>query len=484
MALPLRTISSEGTAADFAVRLAKPGVATAQPTDKSRYEGGMSDTLTHNPRQNRILAALPPKEFARLADDLDFVVLAPGEVLYESGDNLGYVYFPTTCIVSLMFSTESGASTELAMSGNDGLVGVPLVLGGETTTYAMAVQSGGGAYRLRAEVLRWELDQGASLLRLSLGYAQALMTQMGQGVVCNRHHTVDQQLCRWLLLSLDLLPANQIDVTQELIARMLGVRREAVTEAAGKLQEAGLIQYRRGHITVTDRPGLEARVCECYGVVRSEYERLSQLMPADLTRHRARPNPATLRKRAEARLKQVQPAMPTAPWDAERLLHELQVHQIELELHNEELRQAYEEADSLRRQCADIYDFAPVGYFTLDAHGVILNVNLAGAILLGIKRSQHARHRFAASVKPECLPVFNRFLEETLDAKCKKRCEIVLTATSQRPEAIVRIEAVADESGHECRMVVSDVTTDKPAENALPACDLSRRKLLQDDQSA
>lgn len=351
------------------------------------------------------------------------------------------------------------------MTGCDGLVGIPLVLGGETSPHTVAVQCGGGAFRLRAEMVRWELDQGGNLLRLALGYVQALMTQMAQSVVCHRHHSVDQQLCRWLLLSLDLLPDNQLDVTQEQIARMLGVRREAVTEAAGKLQAAGLIQYHRGHITVTDRPGLEARVCECYEVVRSEYERLFRMNPTDLARQRPRPNPVTLRKRAEARLRHVQPSMPGTPWDTTRLLHELQVHQIELELHNEELRQAYEEADSLRRQCADIYDFAPIGYYTLDAHGVILNVNLAGAILLGIKRSQHGRYRFAAFVKQECLPAFNRFLEEVLDAKRKRKCEIVLIANAQRPEVTVRIEAVADETGRECRMVVSNVSAERGADS-------------------
>jgi len=268
-------------------------------------------------------------------------------------------------------------------------------------------------------------------------------------------------LCHWLLLSFDLLPGNQLDVTQELIARMLGVRREAVTEAAGKLQEAGLIQYRRAHLTVTDRPGLEARACECYGVVKAEYDRLFHLPPAHLASHRGRPNPASLRKRAEARLKQAQPIVPNAPWDTERLLHELQVHQIELELHNEELREAYDERDSLRKQRADIYDFAPLAYFTLDALGVILKLNLAGAILLGIQRSKHGRHRFAAYVKHEFLPVFNRFHEEVLEAKSKKSCEIVLMANNQRPEALVRIEAVADEAGRESRMVVSDITAER-----------------------
>ena len=444
----------------------------------------MPDTLTHNPRQNRVLAALPVTEYARLVDDLELVIFPTGEVLYESGDSLEFVFFPTTSIASLIFSTENGASTELAMTGNDGLVGIPLVLGGDTTTHAVAVQSEGGAYRLRAEVMRWELAQGGSLQRLSLWYAQALMTQMAQSVVCNRHHTVDQQLCRWLLLSLDLLPGNQLDVTHEMIARMLGVRREAITEAAGKLQAAGLIQYRRGHVTVTDRLGLEARACECYGAVKSESDRLFQLLPAHQSRCRVRPNPATLRKRAEARLKQARPILPGAPWDTERLLHELQVHQIELELHNQELRQAYDEADSLRKQCADMYDFAPVGYFTLDALGVIINVNLAGAILLGIKHSQHGRHRFAASVKPEFLLEFNRFVRDVLDAKCKKKCEIILAAGSQRPEAIVRIEAVPDETGRECRMVVSDITAERLAEKALQERERIRRARFENSPRA
>ena len=440
----------------------------------------MPHSVMHNPRQNRVLAALPVKEYARLVDDLDLVTFTPGEVLYESGDHLAFAYFPTTCIVSMTFSTRDGSSTELAMTGNDGLVGIPLVLGGETTMHTVTVQNGGSAYRLRAEVMRWEIDQGGSLLRLSLSYAQALMTQMAQSVVCNRHHAVDQRLCRWLLFSFDLLPGNQLDVTQELIARMLGVRREAITEAAGKLQAAGLIHYHRGHIKLTDRAGLEARACECYAVVKSEYDRLFGLTPANPAKYRARPNPATLRKRAEARLRLAQPSMPTTPWDTERLLHELRVHEIELELHNEELREAYDEADSLRRRYADVYDFAPVGYFTLDALGVILDVNLAGAILLGIKRSEHGRHRFAASLKPECLPEFNRFLAEVLDAKCKKKCEAVLMASSQRPEAIVRIEAVADETGHECRMVVSDITAEKMGEKALLERDPSRRTRLED----
>lgn len=227
-----------------------------------------------SPKQNRILAALTANDYARLQDDLERVSLKLGQVLFESGDGLGYVYFPATCIVSLIFTTRKGASAELAITGNDGLVGIPLVLGGETTTHRAVIQSEGTAYRLKMEIMRWELDQGTELQHLALRYTQALMTQMAQSVVCNRHHSVDQQLCRWLLLSLDRLQGNELIMTQELIANMLGVRREGVTEGALKLQKAGLIQYARGRIEVLDRAGIEQRSCECYAVVKNEYDRL------------------------------------------------------------------------------------------------------------------------------------------------------------------------------------------------------------------
>ena len=185
----------------------------------------MQSSLIDHPKQNRILAALPTEEYARLLDDLEMVTLELGQVLYEPGDCLRHVHFPTTCIVSLVFTTESGASAELAITGNDGLVGTPLILGGDNTNHRAVVQSAGKAYRLKADIIRWELQQGGCLQQLALRYTQALMTQMAQSIVCNRHHTVDQQLCRWLLLSLDRLPGNQLDMTQELIANMLGVRR-------------------------------------------------------------------------------------------------------------------------------------------------------------------------------------------------------------------------------------------------------------------
>jgi CRP-like cAMP-binding protein len=194
--------------------------------------------------------------------------------LYESGSQLNHVYFPTTSIVSLLYVMEDGASAEIAVVGHEGMVGVALFMGGETTPSRAVVQSAGHAYRLKGQVLKDEFRRAATLQHLLLRYTQALLTQMAQTAVCNRHHSVDQQLCRWLLLSLDRLPSNNLSMTQELIANMLGVRREGVTEAAGKLQAAGLIRYSRGHITVLDRPRLESQACECYQVVKKEFDRL------------------------------------------------------------------------------------------------------------------------------------------------------------------------------------------------------------------
>ena len=221
-----------------------------------------------------LLGALPAHEYERLFPHLEWVSMPLGEVLYESGGELRYAYFPIDCIVSKLYVTENGASAEIAVVGNEGMIGVALFMGGGTMPNRAVVQSAGYAYRLRATMLKQEISQNGSLLRLLLRYTQALITQMAQTAVCNRHHSVDQQLCRWLLLSLDRLPSNELIMTQELIANMLGVRREGVTEAAKKLHQAGLIDYRRGHITVLDRPGLEARVCECYHVVKTEFDRL------------------------------------------------------------------------------------------------------------------------------------------------------------------------------------------------------------------
>jgi CRP-like cAMP-binding protein len=228
----------------------------------------------HAPQQNQLLAALSPVEHERLSPHLELISLSLGNVLYESGDCLRHVYFPTDSIVSLLYVMEDGASAEIAAVGNDGIIGVALFMGGETTPSRATVQSAGCAYRLIGQRLKDEFHRNGNMQLLMLRYTQALITQMAQTAVCNRHHTVDQQLCRWLLLSLDRLPSNTLTMTQELIANMLGVRREGVTEAASKLQKLGVIEYARGKITVRDRPKLEQLCCECYAVVKTETDRL------------------------------------------------------------------------------------------------------------------------------------------------------------------------------------------------------------------
>jgi CRP-like cAMP-binding protein len=235
---------------------------------------------TEDPRDNQILAALPEAEWARWRPQMEPVDMPLGKVLYESGKTLAHLYFPTTAIVSLLYVMENGSSAEIAIVGREGLVGISLFMGGDSTPSRAVVQSAGKGFRLKAATMMAEFNRSGPVMHLLLRYTQALITQMAQTAVCNRHHSLDQQLCRWLLLSLDRLPGNELVMTQELIANMLGVRREGVTEAAGQLQKDGLISYQRGRINVLDRPGLEKRTCECYAVVKTEYDRL---LPAAVT---------------------------------------------------------------------------------------------------------------------------------------------------------------------------------------------------------
>jgi len=230
--------------------------------------------LSSKPTQNHLLAALPAAEFERLAAHLEPVVMPLGEMLYEPGAQLQHAYFPVSAIVSLHYVMESGASASVAAVGNEGIVGVSLYMGGDTTPSSAVVQTAGDAYRLARRLLKQEFERSGPTQRLLLRYTQALMTQMSQTAVCNRHHSVEQQLCRWLLVTLDRLPSDNIVMTQEMVAGMLGVRRESITEATGRLQQAGVVQVRRGHLTVLERAGLETRVCECYAVVKSEFGRL------------------------------------------------------------------------------------------------------------------------------------------------------------------------------------------------------------------
>jgi CRP-like cAMP-binding protein len=230
--------------------------------------------------ENHLLAALPDAEAQRWLPQLERVEMPLGQVLYESGGTLSHVYFPTTAIVSLLYVMENGASAEIAVVGNEGIVGISLFMGGDSTSSRAVVQSAGLGYRLKAQIMKDDFNRAGPVLHLLLRYTQALITQMAQTAVCNRHHSLDQQLCRWLLLSLDRLQGNELVMTQELIANMLGVRREGVTEGALKLQQAGLIRYARGHISVLNRDGLQKRSCECYAVVKKEYDRLLPGKPA------------------------------------------------------------------------------------------------------------------------------------------------------------------------------------------------------------
>ena len=243
------------------------------PTPNIAKRAGAPTDL-HDPKKNHLLAALPEAEYQRWLPHLEWVGMPLGQVLYEAGGTLAHVYFPTTAIVSLLYVMENGASAEIAIVGNEGIVGIALFMGGESTPSRAVVQSAGAGFRLKANVMKDEFNRAGLVLHLLLRYTQALITQMTQTAVCNRHHTLDQQLCRWLLLSLDRLQGDALVMTQELIANMLGVRRESVTETALKLQEAGMIRYARGHITVLDRDRLQERACECYAVVKKEYDRL------------------------------------------------------------------------------------------------------------------------------------------------------------------------------------------------------------------
>ncbi|MBS1139345.1 MAG: hypothetical protein H6R13_798 [Proteobacteria bacterium] len=431
-------------------------------------------------RQNLLLASLSLAEQSRLLDDLESVSLQAGTVLQNAGEALSEVYFPTSCIISLVASTHDGAATELAMVGNEGLAGISLVLGDDTSSHKLVVQGAGAAYRLKAETLRWELAEGGRLQRLALRYAHALMTQTAQGLLCAQHHSFEQQLCRWLLLCLDRRPDNRIAMTQERIASLLGVRRESITDGAGKLQAAGLIRYARGQITVHDRAGLEAWGCECHSVVHAEYERYFQSTVTVDPPSRFRANPQTLRHRAEARWREQPVVASDDPTETTRLLHELEIRKIELEIDNEALHEAHDQADALSERYADIYDFAPIGYFTLDAQGNILDLNLAGAILLGLKRSQKGRHRFISYLAPECQAAFGEFVDTVLNQKKSGFCEIAVAASELRPASTLRVEAVPDEQGTECRMVLMDMTEQHSALRALKHSEIRYRQFIDD----
>ena len=438
----------------------------------------MPTTLPNTPKENLLLAALPLVDYLRMEHELEMVNLTVGEVIHEAGEVLDFLYFPVSCIVSLRPITQDGASSELAIVGNDGMVGVSAVLGEARSAHQAVVQSAGYAYRIGIEQVPRELDQGRALLRVALQYVQALMTQMEQNALCYRHHSVEQQVCRRILLGQDQTLGAELNITQASICDALGLRPDAVAEVVGSLQADGLIIDSRGSIQILDRSSLEARACKCCVAPRKIATGFSQGVPYAQNPPGERLTPETLRKSAEDRQQPTLSSAAKLPADTHRLVHELQVHQIELELQNEALVQAYAEAEAARERYVEIYDFSPSAFITVDAMGAICQINLAGANLLGIKRNESRRYRFGASVAPESVAVFNQFLEKVLRERSRQGCEITLSATAQRPAAIITIDAVPDKNGQECRMVVADVTHERLAARRLREREQYQRALL------
>lgn len=393
----------------------------------------MSYPMNESARQNRILAGVPLSHYARMVEHLKLVDLVAGQVIGESGEHLDFVYFPTTCTTSLISHTADGDSSELAMTGRDGMVGVSLVLGSDSMNHRAVVQCAGQAYRMPADIFQHELNHCRELQQLALCYVQALMTQMAQSIVCIGHHSVSERLCYWLLFNREALSSDQLKITHEMIANMLGVRRESITQALGKLQSAGLVASGRGRINIMDSDGLKHHVCECFSLVTSEtqrlYARVENLPVSDF-------EPDT-RERTPART------------DHE-LLHKYQ----------------------------DAYDFAPVGFVSLNRLGQVIQTNLTGAIMLDIQRSQRSPGALVEFMKPEDRAPFLEFHNEVLSGKCRRYCEVTLSETDHRAEMVVRIDATLNEEGDECRLVMIDVTQEKKLAEQKLAMERQQQELL------
>lgn len=373
----------------------------------------MTYPMADSARHNRILAGIPMTHYARMAEHLKPVDLVCGDVICEAGESMDFVYFPTTCTSSLVSHTQEGDSSELAMIGRGGMVGVPLVLGAKTMNHRVVVQCAGQAYRMPAHVFVNELSQCSELQQMALCYVQTLITQMSQSIVCIGHHSVSERVCYWLLFNSDALRSEQLKVTHEMIANLLGVRRESVTQALGKLQAAGWVGSGRGRISILNRDGLIGSVCECFTLVTQETQRLFDCasgLPSNL--------PA---------------ALPTQAFSGGMQLQKYQ----------------------------DAYDFAPVGFVSVDADAHVIQTNLAGAILLGIQRSQPQAHDFLNFLVPLDRATFTAFHQEVLSGKCRRHCEVRLQGGERRGELIVRIDATLDEEGRECQLVLVDVTEEK-----------------------
>lgn len=391
----------------------------------------MSYPMVDGARQNRILAGIPLAHYARILEHLKPVDLCQGQVFSEAGKPLDFVYFPTSCTVSLVSHTADGDSSELAMIGKDGMVGISLVLGNGSMNHRAVVQCAGQAFRLPSDVFQSELAHCRELQQLSLNYVQALITQMAQSIVCIGHHSVSERLSYWLLFNQDALGRDQLRVTHETIANMLGVRRESITQALGKLQSAGLVSSGRGRIHILDRAGLTDCVCECYGLVSAETQRLFG---------RVGFAPDVL-------------ASPEETTSADG-----------------------GESPTLLQKYQDAYDFAPVGFVSVDPQGRVVQTNLAGAIMLDVQRSQRTLTPFVDFVVPSDRRLFLEFHQEVLSGKCRRHGELTLCATAHRAEMVVRIDGTLNETGDECRLVMIDVTEEKK----MAAQELAMERQLQE----
>ncbi len=393
----------------------------------------MSFPLIEGARRNKILASIPLSHYVRLADHLKPVDLSAGQVIFESGENLEFAYFPTTCTASLVSHTADGDSSELAMTGRDGMVGVSLILGSGAMNHRAVVQCAGQAYKMPADVFQLELNRCRPLQQLALSYVQSLITQMAQSIVCIAHHSVMERLCYWLLFNQDAVCSEQLKVTHETIANMLGVRRESITQALGKLQSAGCVSSGRGKIQILDRQGLNDSVCECFSLVTAENQRLYEAAARSLQDDQ---EPGLL-------------AHGSAGPD-HALLHKYQ----------------------------DAYDFAPVGFVSLDPQGRVLQTNLAGAIMLDIQRSQPTLTPLLDFIEPADQALFLDFHQEVLSGKCRRHCEVTLRATAHRAAMVVRVDATLDDLGDECRLVMIDVTEERKTAAQALALERQQQELL------
>lgn len=373
-----------------------------------------------SPRTNRMLAALPMADYLLLAPHLEPVQVLAGQVMQEAGAACSHAHFPVDCAVTLVSATRDGEMSELALIGREGVVGLPELLGTASAALQSVVLRPGWAYRLPAQAFSRFLQESPAMQAMAMRYVQNLMLQMAQSVVCSLHHAVLQRLSSWLMYHHTVTASDQVRATHETIAHMLGVRRESITQAAGLLQQAGCLSTSRGRMTLLNPQGLRAHVCECFSMIEQDHRQLWQI---PLTALPVRPAKSTLQATTD---------------DGDQAIGDGAEHH--------------------EGRYADIYNFAPVGLLSLDSQGQLVEINMAGAIQLGISRSLCTQYRFQDFLQPDARDVFTQFHREVLSGKCRRHCELALQPGAHTQRSVVRLDAVVDESGQESRMVMVDVT--------------------------